>query len=118
MNGNIYNNEKYLIAEDLLGADFWMDYDQFAENLGADPMFIQNNIDKPDNMIKKGDKFGYNYAIHINRGELWGQAEYNLKALDVYVGLSVSSSQTWRDGYWANGKFPTNSKGQSENLIF
>lgn len=118
LNGNIYKDEKYLIAEDLLGADFWLDYDQFAENLGVDPMYIQNNIDKPDNMIRKGDKFGYDYAIHIKRGEVWGQAEYTLKSLDVYVGLTVSGSQTYRDGYWANGKFPTSSKGKSESLNF
>lgn len=118
VNGNIYKDEKYLIAEDLLGATYWLDYDQFAENLGVDPSYIQNNIDKPDNKIKQGDKFGYDYAIHIKRGELWGQAEYSLKSLDVYVGLSISGSQTYRDGYWANGKFPTNSKGKSEVLNF
>jgi hypothetical protein len=114
LNGNIYRDRKYKVVEDLLGASYWLDVDQFADNLGVDPMIMQNNIDKPWNMVKQGDEFGYNYNININRVELWGQGEYNLKNLDLYVGVSVSNSQIWREGHWANGKFPTTSKGKSE----
>ncbi|HWY10101.1 MAG TPA: hypothetical protein VN026_02190 [Bacteroidia bacterium] len=74
-NGNIYRNRKYKVMEDLLGATFWINVDQFAENLGVDPAFAQNNIDKPNQKIYKGDKFGYDYSLNINRGEVWGQME-------------------------------------------
>jgi len=118
INANMYKNRKYKEMEDLLGATFWLDVDQFAENLGVDPLIQQNDIDNPDRKIYKGDKFGYDYSININRAELWSQAEYNLKTLDVYFGFSVSESQIWREGFVANGKFPTNSKGKSEILNF
>jgi hypothetical protein len=117
-NGNIYRNRKYKVMEDLLGATFWINVDQFAENLGVDPAFAQNNIDKPNQKIYKGDKFGYDYSLNINRGEVWGQMEYSLKSLDYYVGLTVSDNAIWREGYIANGKFPTTSKGKSETKNF
>jgi hypothetical protein len=118
VNGNIYKDRKYKVLDDLLGATFWIDVDQFAENLGVSSTIAQNNIDKPNNKIYKGDKFGYDYSVNINRGEVWAQAEYNLKLLDYYVGLTLSDSKVWREGYVANGKFPTDSKGKSDKLNF
>ncbi len=118
LNGNVYRNRKYKQMEDLLGATFWIDVDQFAENLGVDGTYQQNDIDNPNKKIYKGDKFGYDYSTNINRGEIWGQLEYALKMVDLYAGVSVSSSQVWREGFVANGKFPTSSKGLSEKLNF
>jgi hypothetical protein len=118
LNANIYKNRRYKEVEDLLGADFWIDIDQFAENLGVESDFTQNDIDNPNRKVRKGDKYGYDYSTNINRAELWAQAEYNLKAIDVYVGVTVSNSSIWREGFLANGKFPTTSKGNSDKLNF
>lgn len=118
LNANMYKNRKYKQLEDLLGASFWIDVDQFAENLGVDESFKQNNIDSPNKKIHEGDKFGYDYSININRAEVWGQAEYSFSNLDVYASLSVTENQLWREGFVANGKFPTTSKGNSEKLNF
>ena len=117
-NGNIYKNRKYKIAEDLLGASFWLDVDQFAEDLGVEESIKQNDIDNPNKKIRTGDKFGYDYSININRAELWSQAEYTLKKIDLYFGVSISDSKVWREGFVANGKFPTSSRGNSEKLNF
>ena len=118
LNANMYKNRKYKEMNDLLGATFWLDVDQFAENLGVDPSFQQNDIDNPNRKIYVGDRFGYDYAININRAEFWGQAEYTFEHFDVYGALSVSNSQIWREGFMANGKFPTSSKGLSEKMNF
>ncbi|MCE3226871.1 MAG: TonB-dependent receptor [Bacteroidetes bacterium] len=118
VNANIYKNRKYKEVDDLLGGTFWLDYDQFADNLGVDPIYAANNLDEPDKKIFQGDKFGYDYSINMNRAELWGQGEYNLQSFDMYVGISVSNSSLWREGFMANGKFPTTSKGESEKLNF
>lgn len=118
INANIYRNRKYKKLEDLLGATYWLDYDQFAQNLGIDATFQQNDIENPDKKIYLGDKFGYDYSININRAELWTQAEYSFKSLDVFAALSLSNSKVWREGFVANGKFPTSSKGESEKLNF
>lgn len=118
LNANIYKNRKYKVMDDLLGATYWLDYDRFGSMLGLDPIYMQNDIDNPDKKTKVGDVFGYDYAININRAELWGQAEYSFSNMDVYGGLTLSESSMWREGFMANGKFPTSSKGISEKLNF
>lgn len=118
LNANIYKNRKYKELEDLLGGTFWLDYDQFAQNLGVDATYAQNNLDEPDKKIYKGDRFGYDYSVNVNRAELWGQAEYSTQSFDFYGGLSLSDNQLWREGFVANGKFPTTSKGESKKLNY
>lgn len=117
-NALIYKNRKYKEVTDLLGSTFWIDVDQFAQNLGVDPIIQQNDIERPDRKVYAGDRFGYDYFININRAELWGQLECTFRKLDVYGALSMSSQNMWRTGEIANGKFPLTSKGDSEKLNF
>lgn len=118
LNANLYKNHYYKEIEDLLGGDFWLDVDQFAQNQGVTTNFATNNVDNPDKLIRKGDKFGYDYFINIMRAELWGQAEYTFKNIDVYGALSLSNNSINRDSKVANGKFPETSKGQGETKSF
>ncbi|MFO0356965.1 MAG: hypothetical protein ACK50A_08425 [Sphingobacteriaceae bacterium] len=118
LNANMYKNRKYKELNDLLGSTFWLDVDQFAENLGVDESFQQNDLDNPNKRIYEGDKFGYDYSMNINRAEVWGQVEYSFSKMDVYASVSASENQIWREGFIANGKFPTTSKGNSEKLNF
>lgn len=118
LNANMQKTRKYKELEDLLGASFWLDVDQFAENLGVDESFQQSDIDQPNRKVREGERFGYDYSININRAEVWTQAEYSFSKLDVYGAISISNSQIWREGYIANGKFPTTSKGSSEKFNF
>jgi hypothetical protein len=117
-NGFLYKNRKYKEMEDLLGSTFWVDVDQFAQNLEVDPLIQQNDIEHPNKKIVSGDKFGYDYVININRAEVWALAEYTLKKTEYYIGVNISDSKLWRTGNIANGKFPNSSKGESTKLNF
>ncbi|MBL7902890.1 MAG: hypothetical protein JNK73_12915 [Bacteroidia bacterium] len=117
-NANLYRNRKYKEMEDLLGASYWLDYDQFADNLGVSSDFQQNDIEHPDKKIYQGDRFGYDYSINMNRAEVWFQNEYSFRQLELYSGISFSGQQVWREGFVANGKFPNSSKGTSEKAGF
>ncbi|GIV30062.1 MAG: TonB-dependent receptor [Bacteroidia bacterium] len=103
----------YKTVDDLLGGDFWLDYDIFARGLTTDPLYYQNDREHPNKLIRKGDVFGYDYNMVIKRGESWGQVEYNMNKVDVYAALSVSYSDIYREGLMQNGKFPSDSKGKS-----
>lgn len=117
-NANIYSNNYYKEIKDLLGGTFWLDVDQFALNQGVTENFSSNNLDNPNMPIREGDKYGYDYTMHINRAETWGQVEYNADKFDVYGGLTLSNSTIWRDSKLANGKFPEDSKGKGKQLNF
>lgn len=58
----------YKTMDDLLGANQWIDIDQFAErdlniDPNPDPNKIQNDLNNPNKVIKNGDLFGYKYNI-------------------------------------------------------
>lgn len=118
VNANIFQSHHYKVIEDLLGGEFYLDYDMFAKGLSLDGSTYQNNIETPNKVLKKGDIFGYNYNINLNRFEGWAQGEYSLSKLDLYLSLSASGSMVNREGLVSNGKFPSDSKGMSATKSF
>ncbi|MFI5141621.1 MAG: hypothetical protein ACHQII_04640, partial [Bacteroidia bacterium] len=108
-NGTISNTRYYKVVNDLLGGDYWLDYNQFASSLSANPNIKQNNIKDPNKIIKQGDVFGYDYNINVMRFEEWGQVEKSFKRYDVYASATISNTSFYRAGNMVNGLFPTTS---------
>ncbi|HCT29154.1 MAG TPA: TonB-dependent receptor [Bacteroidales bacterium] len=118
LEASIYKGRNYKTMNDLLGGDYWVDIDQFAERDFGDHEIAQNDLDHPDRQIKEGDTFGNDYTANVNKGSLWAVANYMTNHFDYYVGASFDYSQFWRTGHMRNGRFPTNSKGDSEKQQF
>ncbi len=106
-NGAISNTRYYKVVNDLLGGDYWLDYNQFGNSQTPNPLAIQNNINDPNKIIKQGDVFGYDYNINVTRFELWGQAEKSFKRVDLYLSATVNNTSFYRAGHMVNGLFPT-----------
>ncbi|MBI2280613.1 MAG: TonB-dependent receptor plug domain-containing protein [Bacteroidetes bacterium] len=118
INGSFYKSMNFKVMDDLLGADYWVDVDQFAERDFADASAAQSNLDISNHIIKVGDKFGYDYDININNIGGFGQAEGKSSKIDWYGALTLSNTNFWRTGNVANGLFPNDSKGNSEKKSF
>lgn len=118
LNGNFYKSKNFKVMDDLLGADYWVDVDQFAERDFADESVAQSNLEISNHIIKVGDKFGYDYDININSIGGFAQADGKSAKIDWYGGLSLSNTSFWRTGNVANGLFPSDSKGDSEKNSF
>ena len=118
INVDNYTSRNYKLMDDLLGGDFWIDVDQFAEQDFEDENAAQNDLQNTNNVIEKGDVFGYDYNIHINKYELFSQLDYTSRKIEAYVGINGSSTTFWRDGKMQNGRFPDNSLGESEKNNF
>jgi len=103
----------YKLVNDLLGSDWWLDIDQFAERDFDDEYIIQNDLETPDRVVYEGDVFGYDYISNTNKADVFGQVEYKLAKLDFFGGVNLSYTEFWRTGNMQNGKFPLNSKGNS-----
>ncbi|MDV7397754.1 hypothetical protein RZS08_40515, partial [Arthrospira platensis SPKY1] len=54
-----HKSHNFRVLDDLLGADFYLDIDRFAEfdSTGNIP-FIQNDINTPNRLVREGDIFG------------------------------------------------------------
>ena len=108
-------NNFYQQLNDLLGGDFYVDLNQFAErDFPNDPNANQNNIDHPNRIVYKGDKYGYNYTAKENKVKEWIQAVFRFNNVDLFLAGNVSYTEFWRFGNVRNGLFPDNSYGASQ----
>ena len=118
LEANIYRGDHYKEIDDLLGGDFWLDIDKFAERDFVDPDLAQSDLNNPNNVVKEGDIFGYRYIANVNYIGAYSQAKVSYGKVELYGGLKLSTTSMWREGLMKNGKFPENSYGNSEKLNF
>ncbi len=112
-------NNYYQKVIDLLGGDYIMNWNQFAErDFGSDDIVRQYDLDNPNRIVKKGDRYGYDYNINIIKSSVWNQAVFNFRKLEVFVAGEASHTEFKRIGNVRNGLFPTNSYGPSATNQF
>ncbi len=105
----------YRRLEDLLGADFYVDFNRFAlRDFPQDNVAGQNDLRTPNRLVYEGDIFGHNYEIHNTRASAWGQVLYKLQKWDFVAGLNLAHQSFYRNGLAQVGIFPNNSLGKSE----
>lgn len=104
---------------DLLGAQFLRDVDMYTEgNYPENPDIAYNDLNNPNALIYKDDKFGYWYDINAIQVNAWLQNMINLPKWDINYGMKMSYTQFQRDGKMRNGRAPKNSYGKGETHRF
>lgn len=115
----ILRNNYFQRIEDLLGGQFWVNLNQFAQrDFPNNTSAYQNDLDHPNRIVYKGDQYGYNYNININKPAGWAQLVFKYSRIDFYVAGEVSQTKFWRVGNVRNGLFPEHSYGKSDDQIF
>ncbi len=110
--------EYFKIIKDLLGGNYWLDVDQFAERDFGTNVASQNNLHTPNRLVTKGDKYGYDYYAHLISEKLWAAYKFNKGSFEGYAALEGGHVTFWREGLYKKGLFPDNSEGNSEKLKF
>lgn len=114
-----YTGENFKVVDDLLGGDYWLDINRFAsQDYPGDTDKEQNDLLNPNNVVRKGEVFGYNYDENIRNGNTWFQITTDLRKIQYFFGAEVGINQFWRTGYMQNGRFPENSLGDSPKQSF
>lgn len=111
-------NRLYKEVNDLLGGDFYVNLNQFAERDYPGSDANQNDLNNPNEILKVGDKFGYDYEMVFHKGSAWGQLQGNWNKLDAFVSAEVSYTSYFRNGLNRNGLFKDNSFGKSDVQSF
>ena len=122
----VNRTEYYSTIKDLLGGDYWLDIDKFAErDKGSDVIAYQNDVDYylthgHARMARVGDKYNYDYYAHIRQTQLWAQYGLSLGGFNMNIGGEVGYSGLWRQGLWRKGLFPNgnDSYGDSAKLNY
>lgn len=111
-------NHYYNTVEDLLGGDFWVDVNQFAEQDFIDPNAAQSDLQNPNRTVREGDIYANNYYIYNLNATAFGQINYSTRKVDYYAAVELSDEQFYREGLFQTGLFPDNSLGKSETKNF
>ncbi len=107
-------NEYYKEMGDLLGGDYYLNYNQFAQlTTLANINYRQNDLNTPNRLIKEGDKYGYDYILRTTNATTWAQGVYKSDRIDLFLAAEGGYNTFNREGLTRNGLFPDNSFGKS-----
>jgi hypothetical protein len=116
---DLYRGHNFNVIKDLLGGDYWLDVDQFAErDYPNDPDAFQNDLNHPDNTVTEGETFGNSYYAFQRGATLWGTGSYTNKRYSLYLSAHTRYTSMWREGLMRKGLFPDNSFEPSEKLSY
>ena len=116
---DLFRGHNFNVIKDLLGGDYWLDVDQFAErDYPNDPDAFQSDLNNPNNTVREGDIFGNSYYAIQRGATLWGTGRYSNKRYSVYLSAHARYTTMWREGLMRKGLFPENSYGESEHLSY
>ncbi len=112
-------NEYYQEVKDLLGGDFWLNVNQFAQReYPLDPSKWQHDVNSPNRIVKNREKYGYDYKMTMTQLAAWAQTVIKFARFDFFAGGEISSASFFRTGINKNGLFLEQSSGNSEKLHF
>jgi len=116
---DIYRGHNFNVVNDLLGGDFWLDIDKFAESdMPNNTDALQSDLNNPNNLVVEGDIFGNNYYAFQRGATLWGTGRYTNKRYSMYLSGNGRYTSLWREGLMRKGLFPDNSMGISEKANY
>ncbi|MGI9525832.1 MAG: carboxypeptidase-like regulatory domain-containing protein [Weeksellaceae bacterium] len=106
-------SEVYRELDDLLGASFAWDKDDYADSGESGDSDTRN----PNRKAYEGDKYEYNAKYKHDYMDVWASGNYNLDKLDVRVSAKISNTSMQRDGLYDHYKYD-NSYGKSDTHDF
>ena len=111
INGKINRTRNYKKIADLLGGQYYLNVDQFAErDFASNAALIQNDLDYflehgEAEKIGLGDSYGYDYLAQIRRANLWGNGTFDKGNLSVTLSAALGYEGFWREGLVRKGLF-------------
>ena len=115
--------EYYKLLDDLLGGDYYMNIDQFAErDFASNPAMVQNDLDYylangATPVLHKGDKYGYDYYANVHKAGLWANGAFDLGGFKANVALKAGYETFWRNGLVRKGLFPGLNEDGTEFMV-
>ncbi len=114
-----YLGRNFKTVDDILGGDFIVDWDRFAQqDVPDNPSARDNDLRTPNRIVREGETYGFDYDENIRRGGTWVQVQGNLRRFSVFAAVENQYTQFWRTGHMQNGRFPDESLGDSKKQSF
>lgn len=109
----------YQTMDDLLGATSFRNLNTYViKNYGEGSNEAQYDLNNPNQKVGKGDRFGYDYDIYVNKAQVWAGLSSDYEAAHLFASGRVGGVTMQRDGKMRNGLAPNNSYGKSGTAKF
>lgn len=109
----------YLTMADMLGASYFHNINTYAmSKYSATADEIQYDLLNPNATVSEGDKFGHDYKINVNKGNVWANWSKTMGTANLSLAGRVGYTGMQRQGYMQNGICKENSYGKSETANF
>lgn len=111
VHGRLNRTENYKLINDLLGGQYYLNIDSFAErDFAASIAKLQNDLDYyvangEAEKIVKGGKYGYDYLAQVRNITAWANGIFNIGSFNASLGGSIGYDSFWRDGLVRKGLF-------------
>ncbi|MBO4263323.1 MAG: TonB-dependent receptor [Bacteroidales bacterium] len=111
MTGKINRTENYKKIDDLLGGQYYLNVDQFAErDFASNEAFIQNDLDYffangTAEKIQTGGRYGYDYLAQVRKLGAWASGRFQLDNFTVTAAMTAGYEAMWREGRMRKGLF-------------
>ena len=112
VSARINRSENYKLVADLLGGDYFLNIDNFAErDFASTAAKVQNDLDYymahgSAEVLHVGDKYGYDYYAQVRKTEAWFSARAEAKGFEAAIGGRLGYTAFWREGLVRKGLFP------------
>ena len=103
--------EYYKKLDDLLGGEYYLNIDQFAErDFASNPAMVQNDLDYylangEAQTLRQGDKYGYDYYANVRKASVWANGALDLGGFKANLALHAGYESFWREGLVRKGLF-------------
>ena len=110
-NARINRTENYKIVADLLGGDYYLNTNNFAErDFASLEARYQYDLDYyfangKAQVLSVGDKYGYDYLAQIRNYGLWANGRFAVGRFSATLAGKLGYTRFWRDGLMRNGLF-------------
>ena len=104
--------EYYKLIDDLLGGDYYVNIDSFAErDYASNAAMIQNDLDYylqhgAAQVLKVGDKYGYDYYANVFDETFWGNLDFDFGGFKANAAVKAGFNEFYRNGLVRKGLFP------------
>ncbi len=110
----------YQTMDDLLGATHFRNINTYViKNYGESGQEAQYDLNNPNQDVKEGDRFGYDYNIFVNKATAWAGVSADVGGMaHVFFNGHIGGTTMQREGKMRNGLAPNNSYGKSKTAKF
>ena len=109
----------YQTISDMMGATTLHNINNYAVGnyVAADP-HVQYDLNNPNATVGKGDRFGFDYNLVVQKASLWAQYTKDSGISHNFIAGHIGGKQMWRDGKMRNGMAADYSYGKSKTARF